>query len=337
MLAALIFWTVLTTGLGYAIGKSKGRGFQGALLGFWLNLIGILIIAVLPPTAETQRARDENLASAIAKAHGLTPSSAEAVSVTSTNRRQQALQSVVNSHPELVEDKSPEALSRLKQLVDEEEARLLFLDEVQAVQQQQVANTEEIGHPGEGAAEYPSPGIPAQEADLSRPKSSGSGAQTWPPSATLASLGALAILPFFYYLKDFSTMFKGMNPLGGVVNFLSLFLPFVALGLLCCAIGMFRKALIHRNLLIAAFATIIVSDIAYLVYLSDFCHLISDPSSCVSITFWDSIKGVVGFYVTGFAKFALISLDVALIATGASVVVALIASSHVKEIGGTDL
>lgn len=43
----ILIWIACGFG-GYAIGKSKGREVLGAVLGFLLGVIGLIIIAVIP-------------------------------------------------------------------------------------------------------------------------------------------------------------------------------------------------------------------------------------------------------------------------------------------------
>ena len=40
---------LVCAGVGYAIGNGKGRGTEGALWGFFLGVIGLIIIAVRSP------------------------------------------------------------------------------------------------------------------------------------------------------------------------------------------------------------------------------------------------------------------------------------------------
>ena len=50
-----MFWVIVwlaSAGLGYAIGNSKGRAAQGLVLGLLLGVIGVIIIAVMKPSAD---------------------------------------------------------------------------------------------------------------------------------------------------------------------------------------------------------------------------------------------------------------------------------------------
>ena len=50
-MAPLVFaWFVMWTVVGSMVGWSKGRTMDGALLGLFLSFIGVIIIALQPPT-----------------------------------------------------------------------------------------------------------------------------------------------------------------------------------------------------------------------------------------------------------------------------------------------
>jgi hypothetical protein len=51
-MAGLIALFIVTALIGLGIGSRKGRTVQGFLLGLLLSVIGILIIAFMPPTEE---------------------------------------------------------------------------------------------------------------------------------------------------------------------------------------------------------------------------------------------------------------------------------------------
>ncbi len=65
MVAYIVAWA-LVAGLGYFIGTRKGRPAAGLLLGLFLGLIGIVIIAVIPATDPSH--------GAVVKASGYGPS-----------------------------------------------------------------------------------------------------------------------------------------------------------------------------------------------------------------------------------------------------------------------
>jgi hypothetical protein len=58
-MAGLIALFVVTALIGLGIGNRKGRAVQGFLLGLLLSVIGIFIIAFLPPTEEMKIRRAE--------------------------------------------------------------------------------------------------------------------------------------------------------------------------------------------------------------------------------------------------------------------------------------
>jgi hypothetical protein len=51
-MAGLVALFIVTALIGLGIGNRKGRALQGFLLGLVLSVIGIVIIAFLPPTEE---------------------------------------------------------------------------------------------------------------------------------------------------------------------------------------------------------------------------------------------------------------------------------------------
>lgn len=48
--------------IGFIMGDKKGRGGLGALLGFFLSVIGLIIVAVLEPTAEVVEQQTKDVA-----------------------------------------------------------------------------------------------------------------------------------------------------------------------------------------------------------------------------------------------------------------------------------
>ena len=59
MAGLVVSLCILTALVGLAMGNRKGRTFQGFVLGLFLSVIGILIIAFLPPTEEMKIRRAE--------------------------------------------------------------------------------------------------------------------------------------------------------------------------------------------------------------------------------------------------------------------------------------
>ena len=62
-MAGLVALFIVTALIGLGIGNRKGRAVQGFLLGLLLSVIGIVIIAFLPPTEEMKirRAQEKRL------------------------------------------------------------------------------------------------------------------------------------------------------------------------------------------------------------------------------------------------------------------------------------
>jgi len=59
MAGLVVSLCILTALVGLAIGNRKGRAAQGFVLGLLLSVIGILIVAFLPPTEEMKIRRAE--------------------------------------------------------------------------------------------------------------------------------------------------------------------------------------------------------------------------------------------------------------------------------------
>jgi uncharacterized transporter YbjL len=62
MAGLIVSLCLLTALVGLAIGNRKGRAFQGFVLGLLLSVIGVLIVAFLPPTEEMKIRRAEEKA-----------------------------------------------------------------------------------------------------------------------------------------------------------------------------------------------------------------------------------------------------------------------------------
>lgn len=57
ILTVLVFW-ILFVVIGVYVGNAKGRATAGALLAMFLGVIGVIVVAVMPPTPERQAADD---------------------------------------------------------------------------------------------------------------------------------------------------------------------------------------------------------------------------------------------------------------------------------------
>ncbi len=58
-------WFILSTGVGYLIGKSRGRAALGAVLGFFLGWVGWIIAAVVARSPEAEARRNAAVSQAM--------------------------------------------------------------------------------------------------------------------------------------------------------------------------------------------------------------------------------------------------------------------------------
>ena len=118
---------IASFGSSILVGRSKGRGWEGALLGFFFGLIGLLIIAVWPPTAAKQAERDRQLAGAIAQRTTVdrgpvveTAASSQArIQRAQRDKRRAATAEALSRDPSLGENTDPATLERLRLAVDQ--------------------------------------------------------------------------------------------------------------------------------------------------------------------------------------------------------------------------
>ena len=85
MAVFIILW-ILCAAIGYWIGQTKGRGGEGAALGLLLGFIGIIIIAVMKPTAELQARENLMVADAQARLYGMPTAGATPYSPAAPNK-----------------------------------------------------------------------------------------------------------------------------------------------------------------------------------------------------------------------------------------------------------
>jgi len=57
LVAIVLVWIVAGAAIGAAIGSGKGRAIEGALLGFFLGGIGLIVVALIPATPEAEAQR----------------------------------------------------------------------------------------------------------------------------------------------------------------------------------------------------------------------------------------------------------------------------------------
>jgi hypothetical protein len=117
----LLLWVVLSIVclfVGGSIGKAKGYPSAGYLLGLFFSFIGLIIIAVMPPSAEwraraeaDRQRRDDLLLDAVRSSANADQTPIESVS------RRELIAEAVRRDPSLAESDSPETLGRLAEAV----------------------------------------------------------------------------------------------------------------------------------------------------------------------------------------------------------------------------
>lgn len=117
LLFGLIFWVVVATLVGGLVGSRKGRGGLGALLGFLLGWIGVLIIALMKPSPDFEKQQAAAQAQVLREALGggiveSTPAASSGVVIT-PEVRQELLAEAIRRDPSLAASSDPETLKRL--------------------------------------------------------------------------------------------------------------------------------------------------------------------------------------------------------------------------------
>lgn len=137
----VLFWVAFTTIIGGVIGQSKGRAFAGVVWGFFLNVLGVLIIALMPLTARKQAERDQQQAERFWAASGgaIGPAGAPPVS---GQARQELLAEAVRRDPTLGADQSPEVLARLAETLKVLEQEFALRRDLDAIHQVEAGATE---------------------------------------------------------------------------------------------------------------------------------------------------------------------------------------------------
>ena len=112
----LVVWGLLLVGsglltgfAGYLVGRDKGRATSGFWLGFFLSIIGVIIVAILQPTMTVQnRRRPPSLSPEVST--NIEPSAQE---------RQRSIAEALRRDPSLGESQDPDSLHRLRAAADE--------------------------------------------------------------------------------------------------------------------------------------------------------------------------------------------------------------------------
>lgn len=143
---AYLFWCVIAGFIGMAIGQSKGRGPLGYVFGFFLGIVGWIIVALLPETYEVQQAKADRIATAVDtrlradESEGQRRDRSRVDGALSSRTppkrdfRKEALAEVLRTNPSLAEDTSREGLERLQAEVDTTQKHLELRSEVEALQ-----------------------------------------------------------------------------------------------------------------------------------------------------------------------------------------------------------
>jgi hypothetical protein len=121
VLFGVVCWVIFMTAVGGVIGQSKGRTFLGFSLGLFLNLLGAIIIALLPATDAAINRRFAMQAKAIKNEMNDVSSDTSTIK-TERVSREDVMAIALRQYPELAEDNSPEGLSRLAAVVSDLEA-----------------------------------------------------------------------------------------------------------------------------------------------------------------------------------------------------------------------
>jgi len=150
-LLGFVFWVFISTVLGYNIGERKGRPVNGAILGFLLGWIGVVIIAVMPPTEEVQRKRRQEQADiylGALEAHGR-GSGGSSTSGVQLPTRELIIVEAIKRDPSLAGASDPESLKRLADAITELENEFRTREELRSAnelitkQEQEKANQQE--------------------------------------------------------------------------------------------------------------------------------------------------------------------------------------------------
>ena len=120
----ILLWLIVWTVIGGLVGNGKGRPGAGIALGFFLSLIGVIIIAVMEPTPEKRAERAHEQALAMREVLGPQPGvGALSVPLTPVSR-QEAMAEALRRDPALGDTSDPDVLKRLAESVTQVQAEL---------------------------------------------------------------------------------------------------------------------------------------------------------------------------------------------------------------------
>jgi hypothetical protein len=144
LLSGLVFWVVIATLVGGLVGSRKGRGGLGALLGFLLGWIGVLIIAIMKPSQQFEEQKSIAQAKVLREAlgGGLISATAPASTgvVITPEVRQELMLEAIRRDPSLAASSDPETLKCLGETMDALEKEYVLkaeLDQLKATQASQ--------------------------------------------------------------------------------------------------------------------------------------------------------------------------------------------------------
>ena len=128
----IVIWIAFWTVIGGVIGNSKGRIAFGLVLGFFFSFFGVIVTALMPPTAAKLAERDR--AQALALKNVLQPGSSQ-FSVS----QQDAIAEALRRDPSLGGSNDPATMKRLSESVAEIQQELSLRAEVEAVKAREAA------------------------------------------------------------------------------------------------------------------------------------------------------------------------------------------------------
>lgn len=110
-----LLWIAFWGTVGAVIGSARGRTVSGLLLGSGLSFIGVIVVALLPPTEEKQRERDRAQAAAVRSA--LVGGGLGSAAPITPEVRRSMLAEAVRRDPKLADATDPESLAKLHEMM----------------------------------------------------------------------------------------------------------------------------------------------------------------------------------------------------------------------------